>query len=165
MHLKAQHTQHEAHLHSHSAYATARDAVSSSPVDTDKTLTRSHLSSGIVDERQTHVWPEFFESAQTRVMSPSWANDCSGRRLVSDWRGQQDWTIMNQPISFCKRQPATIVHNLTDVPNGSPSEHDRSDRYKDGVPNREPLGPTRDQVSTQAPFLEPTQLPLSLIHI
>ena len=54
-------------LHRHMSCATAReDVVSSSPVDdTDETLTRSHLSSGIVDERQTHVWPEFLESAHT----------------------------------------------------------------------------------------------------
>ena len=54
--------------HRHMSCATAReDVVSSSLVDdTDETLTRSHLSSGIVDERQTEVWPEFFESAQTR---------------------------------------------------------------------------------------------------
>ena len=112
MHLKAQHTPHEAHLHSHSAYATARDAVSSSPVDTDKTLTRSHLSSGIVDERQTHVWPDIFESAQTRVMSPSRDNDCSQRVLISDWNGQQSWTTMNQPALACKRQQATTVQKL-----------------------------------------------------
>ena len=65
MYLNVLQASSEAFPHSHVAYATASDAVSSSPVDTDKTLTRSHLSSGIVDERQTHVWPEFFESAQT----------------------------------------------------------------------------------------------------
>ena len=159
MHLKMQHIQHEAYLHSHLSHATARDAVSSSPVDTDKTLTRSHLSTGIVDERQTDVWPEFFESAQTRVMSPSRAEYCSRRGLVSDWRGQQDWTNMNQPIPLCKRQQATTVQNLKDVPNGNPSEHDRSDRLKDGVQNKEPTEPPHDPVSTRVPFLESTQLP------
>ena len=55
--------------HRHTSCATAReDVVSSSLVDdTDETLTRSPLSSGIVDERQTEVWPEFFESAHTRT--------------------------------------------------------------------------------------------------
>ena len=58
--------------HRHMSCATAReDVVSSSLVDdTDETLTRSHLSSGIVDERQTEVWPEFFESAHTRYCTP-----------------------------------------------------------------------------------------------
>ena len=58
---------HEAHLHTHSTLATARDAVSSSRVYDDETPTRSHLSSGIVDERQTYVWPGFLESAHTRI--------------------------------------------------------------------------------------------------
>ena len=65
MNLELENIQCEAHLHSHLSQATARDAVSSS--QTDKTLSRSHLSTGIVDERQTYVWPEFYESAQTSV--------------------------------------------------------------------------------------------------
>ena len=143
----------------HLFHATARDAVSSSRVYDDETPTRSHLSSGIVDERQTYVWPGFLESAHTRVMSPNRVNDYAGRRIVGDWTGQLGCADMNQPISFCNQQRATTVRYMTDVPNGSPSEHDRSDRYKDGVPNREPLEPTRDQGSTRAPLLESTQLP------
>ena len=157
MHLELENTPCEAHLHSHLSQATARDAVSSSQTDT--TLSRSHLSTGIVDERQTYVWPEFYESAQTRVMSPSRAEDCSRRGLVSDWRGQLDWTSMSQSIPLSKRQQATAVLNAEDIPYGNLTEHVRDDRLKDGAQIKGPTGRTRDLGSTRVPFLESTQLP------
>ena len=51
----------------HLSHATVEDAVRSSRPMGDEHLSRSLLSTGIVDERQTPVWPEFYEGAQTRV--------------------------------------------------------------------------------------------------
>ena len=59
----------------HLSQATAEDAVRSSRPMGDEHLSRSLLSTGIVDERQTSVWPEFCEGAQKRVMSPSRDDD------------------------------------------------------------------------------------------
>ena len=47
--------------------ATAEDVVRSSRLMDDEHPSRSLLETGIVDERQTSVWPEFCESAHTGV--------------------------------------------------------------------------------------------------
>ena len=49
--------------------ATAEDVVRSSRLMDDEHLSRSLLDTGIVDERQTQVWPELCESAHTSPFS------------------------------------------------------------------------------------------------
>ena len=49
----------------HMSLATAEDVVRSSRSMDDTHLSRGHLSTGSVDERQTYVWPELYESAHT----------------------------------------------------------------------------------------------------
>ena len=56
--------------------------------------------------------------------------------------------------SIRNQQRATAVCDLTDVTNGSRSEHDRHDCHKDGVRTGEPLERTRDLVSAPSPVLE-----------
>ena len=60
---------------SHLSQATAEDAVRSSRPMGEEHPSRSLPDTGIVDERQTPVWPEFCEGAQTRVMSPKRDDD------------------------------------------------------------------------------------------
>ena len=51
----------------HMPQATAEDVVRSSRPMDDGHLSRSLLDTGIVDERQTYVWPELCESAHTSM--------------------------------------------------------------------------------------------------
>ena len=62
---------------SHLSQATAEDAVRSSRPMGDEHPSRSLLHTGIVDERQTSVWSEFCEGAQTRF--PPQALDLDAR--------------------------------------------------------------------------------------
>ena len=68
-------------MNSYSPEATAEDVVRSCRLKDDDYPSRSLLETGIVDERQIPIWPEFCEDAHTRITTNDAQNIAEARAL------------------------------------------------------------------------------------